>query len=97
MDQTPPEKEINRIERKLQTDAAASTSKALAKTDKAQKPAKSRSLDAVMVAVVLLLAVSAALVVAGRLNEKQRIQLTAGTAGAAVGLLFGYGVGRLRP
>ena len=56
-----------------------------------------KSLDAVLVTAVLLFVVAAALVFAGRLKDDQRMQLTAGSVGAAIGLLAGYGVGKLRP
>ena len=59
--------------------------------------AGNRSLDAVLVTALLLFVVAAALVFAGRLSSTQRMQLTAGSVGGAVGLLLGYGVGRLRP
>ena len=89
MDPTSPEKEINRIEREL--DATNPPG--------GHPPAKpgNKSLDAVLVTALLLFVVSAALVFAGRLSKDQRMQLTAGSVGAAVGLLTGYGVGRLRP
>ena len=38
-----------------------------------------------------------ALVFAGQLKPDQRMHLTAGSIGGAIGLLTGYGVGRLRP
>ena len=56
-----------------------------------------RSLDAVLVTALMLFVVAAELVFAGRLSPTQRMQLTAGSVGGAVGLLLGYGIGRLRP
>ena len=56
-----------------------------------------KSLDAVVTSALLLFVVSAALAFAGRLSPQQRMQLTAGSAGGAVGLLIGYSIGRLRP
>ena len=56
-----------------------------------------RSLDAVLVTTLLLFFVSAVPVFADRLSSTQRMQLTAVSIGGAVGLLLGYGVGRLRP
>ncbi|QNJ01085.1 hypothetical protein SynA1562_02262 [Synechococcus sp. A15-62] len=50
-----------------------------------------------LVTALLLVAVAASLVFAGQLSKDQRMQLTAGSVGGAVGLLLGYGVGRLRP
>ena len=56
-----------------------------------------RSLDAVLVTALLLFVVAAALVFAGQLSKTQRMHLTAGSFGGAIGLLLGYGIGRLRP
>ena len=56
-----------------------------------------KSFDAVLVTAVLLFVVAAALVFAGRLQPDQRMQLTAGSIGGAIGLLTGYGVVRLMP
>ena len=50
-----------------------------------------------LVTALLLFVISAALVFAGRLSDDERMQLTAGSVGGAVGLLIGYGIGRLRP
>ena len=56
-----------------------------------------KSLDAVLVTAVLLFVVAVALIFAGQLKSDQRIHLTAGSIAGAIGLLTGYGVGRLRP
>ena len=102
MDPTSPEKEINHIERELDATNPPGGHPP-AKPDKREisggPPGKpgSNSLDAVLVTALLLFVVSAALVFAGRLSKDERMQLTAGSIGAAVGLLTGYGVGRLRP
>ena len=106
MDPTPPEKEINRIEQEL--DSANSpggkppTKRGGSQVGKrgdgqAEKPTKHRSLDAVLVAAVLLFVISAVVVVTGRLSPTQRTQLTAGSIGGAIGLLIGYGAGTLKP
>ena len=51
-----------------------------------------------LVTALLMVAVTASLVFAGQLSKDQCMQLTAGSVGGgAVGLLLGYGVGRLRP
>ncbi len=63
---------------------------------RAEQPGK-KSFDAVLVTAVLLFVVAATLVFAGSLKPDQRMQLTAGSIGGAIGLLTGYGVGRLRP
>ena len=47
--------------------------------------------------LVFLFVVSAALAFADRFNTTEHMQLTTGSVGGAVGLLIGYGVGRLRP
>ena len=56
-----------------------------------------RSLDAVLVTALLLVGVASTLVFADQLSKTQRMQLTDGSVGGAVGLLLGYGVLRLRP
>ena len=102
MDQNPAEKEINRIEREIDATKSAEKSPPIKRGgdqssgDQAEQSGN-RSLDAVLATAVLLFVVSAALVFAGRLSPNQRMQLTAGSIGGAVGLLVGYGVGRVRP
>ena len=56
-----------------------------------------KSLGAVLVTAILLFVVTAALVFTGQLKPDQRMQLTAGSIGGAIGLLTGYGVVRLMP
>ena len=102
MDPTEPEKEINRIERELDAINPPGGKPPIRRAGPTGggttgKSENNRSLDAVLVAALLLFAVSAAIVLAGRLSPNQRIQLTAGSIGGAVGLLVGYGVGKLRP
>ena len=100
MDPTSPEKEIKRIERELdETNPPGGHPPAKPGKRNGGPPGKpgNKSLDAVLVTALLLFVVSAALVLAGRLSPKERMQLTAGSVGAAVGLLTGYGIGRLRP
>ena len=102
MDPTEPEKEINRIERELDAINPPVGKPPIRRADTTGggmtgKSENNKSLDAVLVAALLLFAVSAATVFAGRLSPNQRIQLTAGSIGGAVGLLVGYGVGKLRP
>ena len=60
-------------------------------------PENNKSLDAVLLTALLLFAVSAVLVFAGRLSTNQRMQLSVGSIGGALGLLVGYGVGKVRP
>ena len=102
MDRIPAEQEINRIERELDENNPPGGKPPVKRggdqggggqTGKSSN----RSLDAVLVTALLLFVVAAALVFAGRLSPTQRMQLTAGSIGGAVGLLLGYGAGRLRP
>ena len=94
------EKELNRIERELN-----------AKEQLLGKPPmkhggwfgpndenpKNQSLDAVVVGALLLLGIGATFLVGESLNKTEKTQLSSGAIGAAVGLLVGYGVGKLRP
>lgn len=103
MEPSSPEEEINRIERELDAinppggpPPVRRGGGGSGRGGQAGKPSN-KSLDAVLVTVLLLFVASGALVFAGRLTNSQRMQLTAGSVGAAVGLLIGYGVGRLRP
>ena len=93
MDRSPAEQELNRIERELDANEPPGGKPPV----KRGGESGNRSLDAVLVTALLLFVVAAALVFAGRLSPTQRMQLTAGSVGGAVGLLLGYGVGRLRP
>ena len=96
MDRSPAEQELNRIERELDATNRPRGKPPVKGGGQAGKSGN-RSLDAVLVTALLLFVVAAALVFAGRLSKDQRMQLTAGSVGGAVGLLLGYGVGRLRP
>ena len=97
MDQTSAEKEINRIEKQLDaTNPPAGKPPVKRGGSRAEQPGN-KSLDTVLITAVLLFVVAAALVFAGQLKPDQRMQLTAGSIGGAIGLLTGYGVGRLRP
>ena len=102
MDRSPAEQELNRIEREIDANDPPG-GKPPVKRGGGQvgggQTGKSgnRSLDAVLVTALLLFVVSAVLVFADRLSSTQRMQLTAVSIGGAVGLLLGYGVGRLRP
>ena len=97
MDPTEPEKEINRIERELDAINPPAGKPPIRRDGPTGKPENSKSMDAVLVAAVLLFAISAALVIAGQLRPNERMQLTAGSIGGAVGLLVGHGVGKVRP
>jgi len=102
MDRSPAEQELNRIERELDANESFGGKPPVKRGDgqlggEQRGKSENRSLDAVLVTALLLFVVAAALVFAGRLSKDQRMQLTAGSVGGAVGLLLGYGVGRLRP
>ena len=101
MDRSPAEQEINRFERELDANEPIGGKPPVKRGGQGGggQTGKSgnRSLDAVLVTALMLFVVAAALVFAGRLSPTQRMQLTAGSVGGAVGLLLGYGVGRLRP
>ena len=102
MDRSPAEQELNRIERELDANEPSGGKPPVKRGDDQDDSGQSgksanRSLDAVLVTALLLVAVAAALLFAGQLSKAQRMQLTAGSVGGAVGLLLGYGVGRLRP
>ena len=103
MDRSPAEQELNRIERELDVNEPPGGKPPVKRgggQDGGGQSEKSgnRSLDAVLVTALLMVAVAASLVFAGQLSKDQcMMQLTAGSFGGAVGLLLGYGVGRLRP
>ena len=97
MDRSPAEQELNRIERELDANEPPGGKPPVKRGGGQGGESGNRSLDAVLVTALLLFVVAAALVFAGRLSSTQRMQLTAGSVGGAVGLLLGYGVGRLRP
>ena len=97
MDRSPAEQELNRIERELDVNEPPGGKPPVKRGGGQSGKSSNRSLDAVLVTALLLVAVAASLVFAGQLSKDQRMQLTAGSVGGAVGLLLGYGVGRLRP
>ena len=97
MDRSPAEQELNRIERELDATNPPGGKPPVKRGGGQSGKSGNRSLDAVLVTALLLFVVAAVLVFAGQLNKPQRMQLTAGSVGGAVGLLLGYGIGRLRP
>ena len=97
MDRSPAEQELNRIERELDANDPPGRKPPVKGGCGQNGTSGNRSLDAVLVTALLLFVVSAVPVFADRLSSTQCMQLTAGPIGGAVGLLLGYGVGRLRP
>ena len=97
MDRSPAEQELNRIERELDATNPPGGKPPVKHGGGQAGESGNRSLDAVLVTALLLVAVAASLVFADQLSKTQRMQLTSGSVGGAVGLLLGYGVGRLRP
>lgn len=94
MDKTPAEKELDRIERELDSKPPKAGKLTAGGAD---KPTKQPHLDAVIVGAVLLAAIGLITVVGESLNAKQKTQLSSGAIGGAVGLLIGYGIGRIKP
>ena len=92
------EQQINRIERELDAKAPPAAKPAKRKQDAPAKGGESsKFLHVILVSAVLLIGVSTAFFAADRMSRDQRIQWTAGSIREAIGLLVGYGVGRLRP
>ena len=94
------EKELNRIERELDTKEqppGKPPEKQGGWVGSNNEKPKNQSLDAVVVGALLLLGIGATFLVGENLNRTQKIQLSSGAIGAAVGLLVGYSVGKFRP
>jgi len=86
------EKELHRIEQELNAKAEPPASESrVAKINRSQP-----HLDAVLVGAVLLAAIGFITVVGESLSPKQKTQLSSGAIGGAVGLLVGYGIGRIK-
>ena len=94
------EKELSRIERELDAKQQPPGKPPMKKGGwvgtNDEKP-KTQSLDAVVVGALLLLGIGATFLVGESLNKTEKTQLSSGAIGTAVGLLVGYGVGKLRP
>ena len=100
MDQTSAEKELNRIERELDAKGqppGKPPSKQGGWVGGNDEKPKNQSLDAVVVGALLLLGIGATFLVGENLDKTQKTQLSSGAIGAAIGLLAGYSVGKLRP
>ena len=97
MEPTSGEKEINRIESELDAINPPAGKPPVKRGGSHAEQSGNKSLDAVLATAVLLFVVAGAVFFAGELKSEQRMQLTAGSIGGAIGLLAGYGFGRLRP
>ena len=94
------EKELSRIERELDAKGQPPGKPPVKQGGwvggNDEKP-KNQSLDAVVVGALLLLGIGASFLIGESLNPRQKTQLSSGAIGAAVGLLVGYSVGKLKP
>ena len=94
------EKELNRIERELDAKEQPPGKPPVKQGGwvggNDEKP-KNQSLDAAVVGALLLLGIGATFLIGENLEQRQKTQLSSGAIGAAVGLLVGYSVGKLRP
>ena len=94
------EKELSRIERELDAKEKPPGKPPVKQggwVDSNDEKPKKQSLDAIVVGALLLLGIGATFLVGENLNRTQKTQLSSGAIGAAVGLLVGYSVGKLRP
>ena len=94
------EKELSRIERELDANdqpLGKPPMKQVGWVGTNDEKPKNQSLDAVVVGALLLLGIGATFLVGENLNPRQKTQLSSGAIGAAIGLLAGYSVGKLRP
>ena len=93
------EKELERIGRELDSSPPSGKPpvKRAGQTGSPDEPSKNNHLDAVVVGAVLLAAIAFITLLGESLSPKQKTQLTAGSIGGAVGLLVGYGIGRIKP
>ena len=94
------EKELNRIERELDASQQPPGKPPVKQGGwvggNDEKP-KNQSLDAVVVGALLLLGIGATFLIGENLDKTQKTQLSSGAIGAAIGLLAGYSIGKLRP
>ena len=97
------EQVIDRIERELDAKGQPPAKPPKSGSDKGGngdhegEPPKHHHLDAVVIGAVLLASIGLTFWVGEKLSPRQKTQLSAGTIGGAVGLLIGYGVGRIKP
>jgi len=101
MDTRKAQEEIDRIERELDAKNPPPGKPHIRQRDPGEGEGdgtdKNKSMDAVLIGVVLLLGIGATFALGERLTNTQKTQLSAGAVGAAAGLAIGYGVGRFRP
>lgn len=94
------EKEIDRLEREINAKAAGDGGQGKsgppAGPRGSSQPSRSGGRDTPLAIVGILIAVAVLLPAAGRLNDDQRLALSSGAAGAAVGVAVGYSLGRRR-
>ena len=92
------EKEIDRLEREINAKAAGNGGQGNSGPPSgprgSSEPSKSGGRDTPLAVVGILIAVAVLLPAAGRLNDEQRLALSSGAAGAAVGVTVGYSLGR---
>ena len=91
--------EINRIKRELDAKGEPPIQPPKGGSgngDEAGKHPNHQHLDAVHVGALLLAGIGLTFWVGEKLSPKQKTQLSAGTIGGSVGLLIGYGVGRIK-
>ena len=83
MDRSPAEQKLNRIERELDVNEPPGGKPPVKRGSGQSGKSGNRSLDAVLVTALLLVAVAASLVFAGQLSKDQCMQLTAGSVGGS--------------
>ena len=92
------EKEIDRLEREINAKAAGGGGQGRSgpprTTGGNSTPGRPRGGDTPLALVGILIAVAVLLPAAGRLTYDQRLALSAGAAGGAIGVAVGYVLGR---
>ena len=92
------EKEIDRLEREINakagSDGQQGKSGPPSSPGGSSQPSRPGGRDTPLALVGILIAVAVLLPAAGSLNDDQRLALSFGAAGAAVGVAVGYALGR---
>ena len=94
--------EIDRIERELDAKGQPPVPSPKSRSgeggngDNGGEPPKHHHFDAVLVGAFLLAGIGLTFWFGEKLSVTQKTQLSAGTIGGSVGLLIGYGVGRIK-